>query len=83
MATHLSVLAGESSWTEESGRLNPWDHNESDTTERLSTHIIMKLHKVLQAAVFCVLINFHAECTVTLEQRTVPRGREASSLALT
>ena len=35
MATHCSVLAWETPWTEEPGGCNPWGHKESDTTERL------------------------------------------------
>ena len=38
MATHSSILAGESSWTEEPGGLySPWGRKESDATEQLST----------------------------------------------
>ena len=35
MATHSSILAWRSSWTEEPGRLlcGPWDHKELNTTE--------------------------------------------------
>ena len=38
-ATHSSVLAGESPWTEEPGGLPSWGHRESDTTERLNTKL--------------------------------------------
>ena len=38
MATHSSTLAWEIPWTEEPGRLSPWGHKESDTTERLHFH---------------------------------------------
>ena len=31
MTTHSSVLDWEISWTEDSGRLHPWGHKESDT----------------------------------------------------
>ena len=33
MATHSSILAWRIPWTEESGRLHPWGHTESDITE--------------------------------------------------
>ena len=34
MATHSSIFAWRSPWTEEPGRLySPWGHKESDTTE--------------------------------------------------
>ena len=33
MATHSSILAFEIPRTEESGRVQPWGHKESDTTE--------------------------------------------------
>ena len=37
MATHFSILAWRTPWTEEPGRLNsPWGHKELDTTERLT-----------------------------------------------
>ena len=50
MATHSSILAWKIPWTEEPGRLtnkqtnkqqtnSPWDHKESDTTERLRFHL--------------------------------------------
>ena len=38
LATHSSTLAWEIPWTEEPGRLSPWGHKESDTTERLHFH---------------------------------------------
>ena len=37
MATHSSILAWGSPWTEESGRLQLWGRKELDTTEQLST----------------------------------------------
>ena len=33
MATHSSTLAWKIPWTEEPGRLSPWDCEESDMTE--------------------------------------------------
>ena len=33
MATHSSILAWRTPWTEEPGGYNPWGHKESDTTE--------------------------------------------------
>ena len=36
MATHSSILAWRIPWTGEPGGYSPWDHNESDTTERLT-----------------------------------------------
>ena len=38
MATRSSILAWRIPWTEESGRLSSRGRNESDKTERLSTH---------------------------------------------
>ena len=38
MATHSSILAWESPWTEEPGGLQSMGRKESDTTEWLSTH---------------------------------------------
>ena len=39
MATHSSTLAWKSPWAEKPGRLqSPWDHEESDMTERLHFH---------------------------------------------
>ena len=35
MAAHSSTLAWRIPWTEEPGRLQPWGHKESDTTEWL------------------------------------------------
>ena len=35
MVTHSSILAGRIPWTEEPGRLHPWGHKETDSTERL------------------------------------------------
>ena len=41
MATHFNILAWESPWTEEPGRLQSMGHKESDLTEQLSTaHLI-------------------------------------------
>ena len=37
IASHASILAWRIPWTEEPGGLySPWDHKESDTSERLS-----------------------------------------------
>ena len=36
VATHSSTLAWRIPWTEEPWGCNPWDHRESDTTERLT-----------------------------------------------
>ena len=41
MATHSSSLAWEILWTEEPGGLQPHGVVESDTTERLSTDILL------------------------------------------
>ena len=38
MAPHSSTLAGKIPWAKEPGRLQPWGHKESDTTERLHFH---------------------------------------------
>ena len=38
IATHSSVLAWESPWTEEPGELDPWGRKEPDMTEWLSMH---------------------------------------------
>ena len=40
MATHSSILAGETPWTEKTGGYSPWGRRELDTTERLITHNI-------------------------------------------
>ena len=39
MATHSSILAWKIPWTQEPGRLQAMGSQESDMTERLSTHI--------------------------------------------
>ena len=39
MATHSSILAWEILWTEEPGRMGPWGHKESDTTENAHIYI--------------------------------------------
>ena len=40
MATHFSILAWRIPWTEEPEGYSPWDHKESDMTEKLiHTHI--------------------------------------------
>ena len=38
MAPHSSTLAWKIPWTEEPGRLSPWDREELDTTEQLHFH---------------------------------------------
>ena len=35
MATHSSILAWKIPWMEDPGRLHPWGHKESETTEQL------------------------------------------------
>ena len=38
MATHSSILAWRTAWTEEPGVCSPWGHRESDTTEWPTQH---------------------------------------------
>ena len=39
MATHASILAWQTPWTEEpGGLLSPWGHKESDLTEQTRMH---------------------------------------------
>ena len=39
MATRSSILAWKIPWTKEPGRrYSPWDHKESDMSDRMSTH---------------------------------------------
>ena len=45
MATHSSILAWRIPWTEEPGRLQSMELQESDTAEQLSTHHTQKRHK--------------------------------------
>ena len=37
VATHSSILAGESAWTEKPVGCSPWDRKEYDATEQLSS----------------------------------------------
>ena len=39
MATHSSILAWRSPWTEDPGGCSRWDHKESDTTEDAHAHV--------------------------------------------
>ena len=39
LATHFSILAGKSHGQRSLAGYSPWGHQESDTTEQLSTHI--------------------------------------------
>ena len=41
MDTHSSVLAWRIPWTEEPGRLSPWDGKESDTAEQRSLSLFI------------------------------------------
>ena len=45
MATHSSILAWRIPWTEEPGGLQPVDHKESDTTERLTLSVQLTLYR--------------------------------------
>ena len=42
MATHSSTLAWKIPWMEEPVGYSPWGHKESDTTERLHFHFVIK-----------------------------------------
>ena len=44
MATHSSILAWKTPWTEEPGGLRPWGCIESDTTEHAHTHTHTHTH---------------------------------------
>ena len=39
MATHFSILAWRTSWTEEPDGLQSWSHKQSDTTKPLTLYI--------------------------------------------
>ena len=41
MATHSSVPAWETPWTEEPGGYSPWGHKELDTTELHTQHAFL------------------------------------------
>ena len=41
MATHSSILAWKTPWTEKSG--SPWGHKETETTEHTHTHTHMSV----------------------------------------
>ena len=41
MATHSSILAGESPWTEEAMGCSPWSRKESGRTEQLSNQTLV------------------------------------------
>ena len=43
MATHSSILAWRIPWTEEPGRLSPWNHKELDIGERLTLSLFSLL----------------------------------------
>ena len=47
MATHSSILAWRIQWTTSLVGYSPWNHKESDTTERLSTAQHSLMHKVI------------------------------------
>ena len=46
MATHSSILAWKTSWTQEPGRLQSMGSQELDATERLITHTHLSDHKL-------------------------------------
>ena len=39
IAIHSTILAWDTPWTEEPGRLSPWGRRESDTTEHTHVHV--------------------------------------------
>ena len=47
MATHSSILARRIPWTEDPGGYNPQGYQESDTTERRSTHSFPHLEEMV------------------------------------
>ena len=50
-ATHSSILAWRFPWTEEPGRLSPWDCKELDVTERFSL-LLFSLAEVMFSFLF-------------------------------
>ena len=46
-ATHSSILAWRIPWTEEPGGYSSWGREESDTTEKLSSHMPLFVFKFL------------------------------------
>ena len=43
MATHSSILACKTPWTEETGSYSPWGRKESDMTELLHFHFSLSM----------------------------------------
>ena len=61
VSTHSSILAWKIPWTERSlVGCSPWDHNESDTTERLSIHACIISWQASQTYVNEMLLFFGA-----------------------
>ena len=58
METHSSILAWEIPWTEEPGRLQSVESEESDTTERLRTADIKVLPRKLYPLDHFKLVNY-------------------------
>ena len=59
MATHSSILAWRIPWTEEPGGLQSMGHQESDTTERLSTHLHTHIHTHIFLLGYFSFVSFH------------------------
>ena len=45
MATHYSILAWRTPWTEEPGSYSPWGHKELDMTEKLICSLYFSPHR--------------------------------------
>ena len=58
MATHSRIRAWKIPWTGQRSLAgySPWGHKESDMTEQLSMHALLKLNQLLK--IYLVLANF-------------------------
>ena len=56
METHSSILSWRIPWTEEPGRLHPWDLKQLDTTERLTRSLTFNITLSVYTT-FCLSIH--------------------------
>ena len=60
MATHSSILAWRTPWTEGPGGLQSWDCKESDVTKQLThTHTHTHTHTYLLYNLLCQVLSFY------------------------
>ena len=68
MATHSSILAWKTQWTEEPGGLQSMGRERSDVTERVRTHVHTHMHAHINTIITLLNKDIYVEYMICTRQ---------------